>query len=328
MRLGNASTPLSGGVNAGNDIYTTNWDGSDTVTVKTFVNRTVGFPRWSPDGRRIAFLDWSQMSGGMLALYVMDADGQNERHVGWSTAVWGGLDWYDDSIHLLCLQYGTYPLVINVDTLSVPWSGRNPNLDELNLPVGASLGGVATRACWFNPLPVNPAAPPLQGLHFIYNELATSNSGTSTRSFISMKTQTGISLPASPNPTEMIIPWDGGVHSGTQIVGSMVAIAPNRDGFVYFNRQLDPDTLVYQATGQMIWSPVSGSEVALWVNANASAGYLMFSPDQTLVTLGAGVGSSVYNWQDFLTNGATAVRLGGFPTATSSGPGHWHFAAA
>jgi hypothetical protein len=86
---------------------TTANDGSDTVRLDFAPNRFVSNPRWSPDGKKIAFFDLSNphpitlaiTNNRVYALMVMNADGTNERRVAWATE--GSLDWHPNSIHLL-----------------------------------------------------------------------------------------------------------------------------------------------------------------------------------------------------------------------------------
>ena len=50
-------------------------------------------PRWSPDGKRIAFLRSSRIFGDRLRLMTIPVTGGEEREIG---KVWGGLDWSPD----------------------------------------------------------------------------------------------------------------------------------------------------------------------------------------------------------------------------------------
>jgi WD40-like Beta Propeller Repeat len=71
----------------GTGIYTLAADGSDPVTLKSDNART---PRWSPDGSRIAFIEYFDGPHG-LAVYlkVMNADGTGEHVV-------ASADWWQD----------------------------------------------------------------------------------------------------------------------------------------------------------------------------------------------------------------------------------------
>lgn len=80
------------------DILHTKPDGSDTQLVKTFDRRQVISASWSPDGRQIAFFDAGQGGSNGSALFVMNADGSNERQV--ATGIAGSIAWRPDSIHL------------------------------------------------------------------------------------------------------------------------------------------------------------------------------------------------------------------------------------
>ena len=58
------------------DIYVMNSDGSD---VRQLTNNDAydGYPVWSPDGSKIAFLSSRDNRDNQWSLYVMDADGSN-----------------------------------------------------------------------------------------------------------------------------------------------------------------------------------------------------------------------------------------------------------
>ena len=71
----------------GTGIYTVAADGSDPVALKSENARV---PRWSPDGSKIAFVDYFEGDHGQAArLKVMNADGTDEHVV--ATA-----DWWQD----------------------------------------------------------------------------------------------------------------------------------------------------------------------------------------------------------------------------------------
>jgi Tol biopolymer transport system component len=53
-------------------------DRSTTLNADNFFSRDVVWPRWSPDGKQIAF---ASSKDGPLSLYIMDADGQNLHRV-------------------------------------------------------------------------------------------------------------------------------------------------------------------------------------------------------------------------------------------------------
>jgi hypothetical protein len=80
------------------DIVHARPDGSDAQLVKSFGRRYVIRASWSPDGRQIAFFDVEQGGSNGSALFVMNADGSNERQVG--TGIPGSIAWRPDSIHL------------------------------------------------------------------------------------------------------------------------------------------------------------------------------------------------------------------------------------
>jgi WD40-like Beta Propeller Repeat len=70
----------------GTGIYTVAADGSDLVTLKSDNARV---PRWSPDGSKLAFIEYFDGPHGLVALKVMNADGSDEHVV--ATA-----DWWQD----------------------------------------------------------------------------------------------------------------------------------------------------------------------------------------------------------------------------------------
>lgn len=80
---------------------------SDQVRVKDFPSRIIRNPQWSPDGLKIAFFDFSKLEALLtnnttsvaIALFVMDADGSNEKQIAW--ADYGTIAWDSDSIHSL-----------------------------------------------------------------------------------------------------------------------------------------------------------------------------------------------------------------------------------
>jgi Tol biopolymer transport system component/DNA-binding winged helix-turn-helix (wHTH) protein len=80
------------------------------------------FPRWSPDGRTIAFSRNDEMGGHTL--YRMDADGSSPRPLKQAELSIRGLDWTPDGQHVVYTSYqsGTYGLwKVNVDNESVSW---------------------------------------------------------------------------------------------------------------------------------------------------------------------------------------------------------------
>ncbi len=62
----------------GTGIYTVAADGSDPVTLKSDNAR---LPRWSPDGSKLAFIEYSAANTGCVELRVMNADGTDEHVV-------------------------------------------------------------------------------------------------------------------------------------------------------------------------------------------------------------------------------------------------------
>jgi len=59
-------------------IFTMNVDGSDVRPLTTYESRCNRFPRWSPDGKYIAF---STTREGHYSIYVMNADGREQHNV-------------------------------------------------------------------------------------------------------------------------------------------------------------------------------------------------------------------------------------------------------
>jgi WD40-like Beta Propeller Repeat len=145
--------------------FSTANDGTDTVRWDFAPGRFVDLPRWSPDGRQIAFFDKSKplpqqsVPDNVVALMVMNADGTNERQVAWATL--GSLDWHPDSKHLLFVRSETsvtgarkgYFYVIDTATGLLTFS---PSFVPLPLPIAVSLGDrvasqFVTNALWRNP---------------------------------------------------------------------------------------------------------------------------------------------------------------------------------
>lgn len=109
LRIGWAKT-----VNAGlTQVISTRADGSDPQVVKAYTGLRIPItPTWSPDGRQIAFFSATEGDPGEgYALFVMDADGGNERQVG--AGAQGSLAWREDSVHLAFC-----PLAVGSTTLA------------------------------------------------------------------------------------------------------------------------------------------------------------------------------------------------------------------
>ena len=68
-----------------NAIYSVNADGTNLKRLTADDDHILNgapYPQWSPDGQRIAFVNWARaLSGGFVPteLYVMDRDGTNRR---------------------------------------------------------------------------------------------------------------------------------------------------------------------------------------------------------------------------------------------------------
>jgi TolB protein len=78
-RAGDAPLVLTVSTRAGNaDVFLVNPNTGDALNL-TCHEAADGFPAWSPDGRRIAFV--SDRFGGTANVFVMDADGENVRRL-------------------------------------------------------------------------------------------------------------------------------------------------------------------------------------------------------------------------------------------------------
>ena len=85
------------------DIYTMNSDGSNQTRL-TFNEAGDSFPAWSPNGRQIAFSS-QRDSGGRNGeinseIYVMDADGTNQRRLTHYPGIDGDPEWSPDSTQI------------------------------------------------------------------------------------------------------------------------------------------------------------------------------------------------------------------------------------
>ncbi|MFN7482815.1 MAG: TolB family protein, partial [Betaproteobacteria bacterium] len=334
-RIGTATAPVGGSTS----IVTVASDGGDSQTVKSFAGRLVQFPRWSPDGRRIAFFDSSQplISGDnlyMVALYVMDADGSHERQVGWCEPGANTLDWHADSRHLLFTQRLSLrisgsnparvssgrPLVVDTDTLKVPWMGRRPNMDEVNLPPGVGVEGWVSQVFWCNPVPAGGSVP-LRGLKFFYNQmtqretLATDTTPGKSESWLQADLAASVALDGATTQTDLMMPYNGQTALAPR--AWVQAVAPASQDMVFL--QFAPgDTY---SSGELILQSADGAWLSLGL-ADPRNGPFSFSPDQSLCCWSGGV----YRWADFRAGRADApgAYVGAHPFR---GVGHWHLAA-
>ena len=70
----------SGWYRGAGDIFVMNADGSDVRNVTNTVTTSFDFA-WSPDGRRIAYLDYDGLRGASAPLYVVNADGTGKQRL-------------------------------------------------------------------------------------------------------------------------------------------------------------------------------------------------------------------------------------------------------
>ncbi|MDH3519071.1 MAG: S9 family peptidase [Myxococcales bacterium] len=85
------------------DLWMTRWDGSETVRL-TDTPESEHAPRWSPDGRRLAFLSARGDASGAEQLWLLDWRGGGSERV---TALEGGIsdfDWAPDARHLVLVS--------------------------------------------------------------------------------------------------------------------------------------------------------------------------------------------------------------------------------
>lgn len=128
-------------------------DNSDPQVVKAYTGLRVPItPTWSPDGRQIAFFSATEGGADGYALFVMNADGSNERQV--AAGAQGSLAWRNDSIHLAYC-----PLSVGTATLA-GFSGlivRDSTVRVVDTRDGRV---VYSRGVPFNP-PVVTGGPPV-----------------------------------------------------------------------------------------------------------------------------------------------------------------------
>jgi TolB protein len=107
------SCPQTGGCT----IDVVNADGSGAATQLTSPIWNAGVSSWSPDGTKIAFD--SNQDGLLDAVWVMDANGNNQHRLTAASLEAGYPDWSPDGKHILfqdlCCQFGTNIWVMNAD---------------------------------------------------------------------------------------------------------------------------------------------------------------------------------------------------------------------
>ena len=82
----------------------------DSLTQLPFSGRNF-YPRWSPDGRKIAF---HIAIGDSAGIWVINADGTQRRVGRWG---WNFSDWSPDGEHLIFVDWeGNYPVIAEADT--------------------------------------------------------------------------------------------------------------------------------------------------------------------------------------------------------------------
>jgi Tol biopolymer transport system component len=80
-------------------------------------------PRWSPDGKRIAF--FSDRSGGKSEVWIINSDGSGLQQITYTSDVTNNHAWSPDGARLVCRQAGHNPFVIEVGK---PWREQSPQL--------------------------------------------------------------------------------------------------------------------------------------------------------------------------------------------------------
>jgi Tol biopolymer transport system component len=117
------------------EIYVMNPDGSNQVRI-TSNNVVDGYPTWSPDGRKIAFV--SQKQNGSFAIFTMNADGTDRTEITalndsyW--AMWRPLSWSPDGGRIAFHDSSAVSTGIDIFVVNLDGSGRqNLTADHAHL---------------------------------------------------------------------------------------------------------------------------------------------------------------------------------------------------
>jgi TolB protein len=114
--------------NAQFDLWSVNADGTDLRPVRLTPATSENFPKYSPDGRSIAFV---ASTGDRTELMVANADGTNPRVIASDASAEGGIDWTPDGTRLIYVRFdqsqrsslvSIAPDGTNRTLLPVPWN--------------------------------------------------------------------------------------------------------------------------------------------------------------------------------------------------------------